>query len=111
MTIPELVAMDTNYTVKLADYKKKCKMAARNQTIALIFFKRAYRKTRTGLFVELENQYSRGHDNYPLDLTAAHNLLLNYGDESRNARTRNDVGDHCCKMLFTYIYLPMSRTR
>ena len=34
-TIPEPVAMDTDFTVKLADYRKKCKKATRNRAIAL----------------------------------------------------------------------------
>jgi hypothetical protein len=52
--------------------------AAKNKSVAIGFLKRADRKRYGGLWSDLENQYTRGTDDYPLDLTGAYNLLLNY---------------------------------
>ena len=54
------------------------KAAAKKKCIAIAFLKRADRKLYGGLWSELENNFSRSFDQYPLDLTAAFNLLLNY---------------------------------
>ena len=64
--------------------------AARNRSIAVAFLKRADRRAYGKLWTELENQYTRGNgDQYPLDLTAAYNLLLNYKGP-RDSRIYND---------------------
>jgi hypothetical protein len=52
--------------------------AAKLQSIAIAFLKRADKKRYGGLWSDLENQFSRGLDHFPMDLTNAHNLLLNY---------------------------------
>jgi len=66
------------YLVKVAVYRDKCKKAARNRTLALAFLKGADRRLYGNLWVELENQFTRQHDQYPIDITAAYNMLLNY---------------------------------
>ena len=40
--------------------------------------KRADKRRYGGLWSELENNFTRGQDHYPVDLTNAYNLLLNY---------------------------------
>jgi hypothetical protein len=52
--------------------------ATKNKWMAMGFIKRADRKVYGGLCSELENNYTRGHDQYPEDLTSAYGLLLNY---------------------------------
>jgi len=59
-------------------YHVKLVAAARYRSIAVAFLKRADRKAYGDLWTELENQHTRGDDQYPIDLTAAYNLLLNY---------------------------------
>lgn len=50
----------------------------RGRALAIAFLKRAD-PTRYGtLWADLENQFSRGTDQYPMDLTGAYNLLLTY---------------------------------
>lgn len=66
------------YLVKVAKYRDKCKKAVRNRTLALTFLKGADMRLYGNLWVELENQFTRQHDQYPIDLTAAYNMLLNY---------------------------------
>jgi hypothetical protein len=51
---------------------------ARDKALALSFLKRADRRRFGVLWVDLENQYSRGNDQYPNDLTEAYSLLVSY---------------------------------
>jgi hypothetical protein len=51
---------------------------ARNKSHAIAFLKRAD-KIRYGLLItELENQFTRGTDQYPTNITETYNLLVNY---------------------------------
>jgi hypothetical protein len=71
------VASKTHLTE--ADVKTKLLAAAKLQPIAMGFMKRADKRPYGGLWSDLENSFSRGHDHYyPSDLTSAYNLLLNY---------------------------------
>jgi hypothetical protein len=55
-----------------------CKKLARNRALAIAFLKRADQRRFGTLWTDLENQYTRGNDQYPTDLTAAYSLLVNY---------------------------------
>jgi hypothetical protein len=62
-----------------AEYDKRAVAAAKKKSgVAIGFFKRADRKRYSGLWSDLETQFTRGTDDYPSDLTGAYNLLLNY---------------------------------
>jgi hypothetical protein len=52
--------------------------AAKKKSVAIGFLKRADKRRYGGLWSDLENQFTRGTDDYPSDLTGAYNLLLNY---------------------------------
>ena len=52
--------------------------ASRNKAVALAFLRQADRKRYGALWADLENQFSRGNDQYPIDLTAAYSMLINY---------------------------------
>jgi hypothetical protein len=52
--------------------------AARKKSVAIGFLKRAGKRRYGGLRIELGNQFMRGQDHYPNDLTGAYSLLLNY---------------------------------
>jgi Reverse transcriptase (RNA-dependent DNA polymerase) len=54
------------------------KRFTRNRSVALAFLKRADPVRFGLLWIELENNYARGKDEYPADLTVAYNLLNNY---------------------------------
>jgi len=58
--------------------KRKMSVAPRNRTIAVGFLKGLNRKKYYGLYADLENQYARGTNQYPDDITSAYNLLLNH---------------------------------
>ena len=60
--------------------------AAKKKSIATAFLKRADRKKYGGLWSDLENNFTRGVDHYPADLTGAYNLLLNYKPPPTQAR-------------------------
>jgi hypothetical protein len=61
------------------EYKNKLAMAAaKKKSMAISFLKGADRKRYGGLWSELENNFTRGVDHYPADLTGAYGLLLNY---------------------------------
>ena len=83
---------EENYVALKLLYNLKKTAAARNRSLALSFMKRAD-KTRYGtLWTDLENQYTRGTDQYPKDLTAAYNMLLNYRRQTNgNERQRQRV--------------------
>jgi hypothetical protein len=52
--------------------------ATKQQTVAIAFMKGADKRRYGALWSDLENQYSRGIDQFPTDLTSAYNLLLNW---------------------------------
>lgn len=61
---------------KLTDAEKA--KIARNKTIAMAFLKRADRRRFGTLWTDLENNFSRGLDQYPADLTEAYGLLVSF---------------------------------
>ena len=62
---------------------------ARDRTLALAFLKRAGRCCFGTLWANLENQFSRGKDQYPTALTAAYSLLVNFKPPKRDKPRRN----------------------
>ena len=68
----------SGYSELMLQYNVRKSLAARNRSIALSFLKRAYKPRYGSLWTDLENQYTRGTDQYPRDLTAAYNMLLNF---------------------------------
>jgi hypothetical protein len=52
--------------------------AARNRTLAALFLRNADSGRFSSLLADLANQYSRGNNQYPTDLTAAYGLLVHY---------------------------------
>jgi hypothetical protein len=95
MEVEEPDVKDSDYPVQMRKYNLKKALTARNRTLALSFLKRAD-KTRYGsLWTELENQYTRGTDQYPKDITAAYNMLLNYKEQhiGNNRRHRDRTTD------------------
>jgi hypothetical protein len=93
------VREDLSYFLTKDEYVEQAVAAARKISIAIGSLKRADKRRYGGLWIELENQFTRGQDHYPNDLTgASYNLLLNYkaplfrqqgGREHNNA---NEVG-------------------
>jgi hypothetical protein len=57
---------------------EKAMAAAKLKSIATGFMKRADKRRYGALWSDLENQFTRGQDHYPDDLTAAYHMLLNY---------------------------------
>jgi hypothetical protein len=51
------------------EYNRRVVAAAKKKSVAIVFFKRADRKRYGGLWSALENQYTRGTDDYPLERT------------------------------------------
>jgi len=83
------------------------KTFTRNRSVALAFLKRADTGRYGQLWIDLENNHSRGKDEYPMDLTAAYNLLFHYkkpiapaGGQPRNGR------NHTCGLYHTTSHHP-----
>ena len=55
--------------------------------VAIAFLKGSDQKRYGGLWSELKNNYTRGQDHYPTNLTGAYNLLLNYKPPPTQTRT------------------------
>jgi hypothetical protein len=70
------------------DATKRLKIA-RDRTLAQAFLKRADRCCFGTLWADLENQFSRGNHQYPIDLTAAYSLLVNFKPPKREEPRRN----------------------
>jgi hypothetical protein len=60
------------------DILKQTITAAKNKILAVAFLKWADMKQYGALWADLENQFSRANDQYPVNLTNAFNLLLNF---------------------------------
>jgi hypothetical protein len=73
---------------------KRLKVAL-DRTLALAFLKRANRCCFANrcffgtLWVDLDNHFSRGNNQYPIDLTAAYSLLVNFKPPKREEPRRN----------------------
>ena len=80
---------DSNYAELRLKYNLKKALTARNRSLALSFLKRADKVRYGSLWTELENQYTRGTDQYPKDLTAAYNMLLNYRRQHNGSNRRH----------------------
>jgi hypothetical protein len=70
------------------DATKRLKIA-RDRTLALAFLKRADRRRFGTLWADLKNQFSRGNNQYPTNLTAAYSLLVNFKPPKRDKPRRN----------------------
>ena len=66
------------FDTDMISYNSKVRKISRNRAIAISFIRRADRGRYGALWLDLQNQYSRGHDQYPTDLTNAYELLLNF---------------------------------
>jgi len=64
---------------------------ARDRTLALPFLKQADRRCFGNLWHDLENQFTRGNDQYPIDRTAAYSLLVNFKPPVREAPVRRNI--------------------
>jgi hypothetical protein len=73
-------------------YQALTKLAAKQKAVAIGFLKRADRRQYGCLWSDLENNFTRGQDQYPEDLTSAYNMLLNYKapQQERRAQPRDD---------------------
>jgi hypothetical protein len=77
-TVIAQVREDSSFVLTEEKYVKQAVATAREKIIGIGFLKRAGRRRYGGLWIELKNQFTRGQDHYPNNLTGAYNLLLNY---------------------------------
>jgi hypothetical protein len=85
-SVKKQVMADTP-NLSTAEYQQRFVAVAKKKSVAIAFLKGADRKRYGGLWSELENNYTRGLDHYPTDLTGAYNLLLNYKPPHRELRS------------------------
>jgi hypothetical protein len=64
---------------------------ARDRTFALAFLKQADRCCFGNLWYDLENQFTRGSDQYPINLTAAFSLFVNFKPPVREVPVRRNI--------------------
>jgi hypothetical protein len=78
-SVMDKVKADSDFVLTDEEYVALAVLATtRKKIIGIGFLKRAGRKRYDELWIELENQFTRGQEHYPNDLTGAYNLLLNY---------------------------------
>ena len=72
------------------------KQMARNKAHAIFFMTKADKGRYGQLVIDLENQYTRGTDQYPATITETYNMLVNYkkpaNNRERNATRRTNRG-------------------
>ena len=61
---------------------------AKHRASALAFIKRADPTRYRKLLIELANNFTRGNDQYPADMTIAYNLLINYKTEKKQTHPK-----------------------
>jgi hypothetical protein len=91
-------------------YTTRTIAAAKKKSTAIGFLKRADQKRYGALWNELENNYTRGQDHYPADLTGAYNLLLNYKAPPSPANNRRDHHNEVSGMTFLQNAVPVPGT-
>jgi hypothetical protein len=79
---------EDNPGLTTAEYITRTVAMAKKKSVAIGFLKRADQQRYGGLWNELENNFTRGQDQYPADLTSAYNMLLNYKATSTPQHTR-----------------------
>jgi hypothetical protein len=77
-SVMDKVKTDSDFILTDKEYDALAVATARKKIIGIGFLRRADRKRYDGLWIELENQFTRGQDHYPNDLTGVYNLLINY---------------------------------
>jgi hypothetical protein len=73
-TYPALTAMVSARIVDTAERKK----SSRDQHVSIMFLNRSDQRHYGTLWADLANQFARGNNQYPTDLTEAYSLLVNY---------------------------------
>jgi hypothetical protein len=92
-SVKDQVTKESPSGLTAEEYRKRAIAAAKKKSTAIAFLKRADRKRYGGLWSELENNYTRGQDHYPDDLTGAYTIyssttnLLHPKDIRENERT------------------------
>jgi hypothetical protein len=69
---------DDNYEVLIDAYEDLVITTAKKKAIAVSFLRRVSRNKFGQLWVDLQNDFARGHDNFPNSLVEAYDLLLHY---------------------------------
>ena len=82
------------FTVAPGETDAQKRKYVRDQWLATMFLRRADKRRFGGLIDDLENQYSRGNDQYPKDLTDAYHLLNSYVSTVANGRQNTTSQPH-----------------
>ena len=85
------IEMLIDYYTKEKKYQKDLQGAVRGQTLAMMYLQRVDRNRYGDLWADLHNLYSRGDDQYPVDLGQAYSIVSNYVQETVGSR-RNGKG-------------------
>ena len=85
------IEMLIEYYTKEKKYQKDLQTAARGQTLAMMYLQRVDRGRYGDIWADLHNLYSRGDDQYPVDLGQAYSIVSNYVHELTSTR-RNGWG-------------------
>ena len=94
----ELKSVGCNYERVSAEEIKIAQDQAKRKMHAIAFLKRADKGRYGQLITDLENQFTRGTDQYPMSVTETFNLLVNYKKpaavrECNNCRGREGNGN------------------
>ena len=77
----ECIEMLISYYKKEKKYQRDLQNAARGQTLAMMYLQRVDQNRYGDLWADLHNLYSRGDDQYPVDLGQAYSIVSNYVQE------------------------------
>ena len=101
--------LNINYEPGSDEYKEATSIA-RDKFFAMAFLMSSDPRRYKNLIVELDNDHSKGTDNYPVTLTAAYSLLVNYRAQSfqsgHNASENDDASDDEVLFLSSGSFVP-----
>jgi hypothetical protein len=95
LTKPEVSSPD--YLTLLAKYEEDATTIAQKKAIAVSFLRRVSRQKYGQLWVDLQNSYARGKDDFPSNIIDAYDMLLHYvpphrSDHKSHKQSRGSSG-------------------
>ena len=71
---------------------RAAKSAARNEYLAILFFRKSDKRRYGQLVRNVENAHVRGNNDYPQTISEAYNMLVNYRTPTRHGTSSNEGG-------------------
>ena len=74
-------------------YQSRMRKISRDRCIGMMFLKKSDKIRYGDLWASLQNQFTRGNDQYPEDITSAYNMITSHKQEYHQKRNRQNKED------------------